>query len=88
MIRMAKGELWKSVEIYCAVLPRMAVDANSADRLIAEFLVNQQHRLMGPCSGCAGNCENPDATAAPEVHSQEKKAASPELVEKLSAQQS
>jgi hypothetical protein len=85
---MAEGELWKSVEIYCAVLLRLAVDANSADRLIAEFLVNQQHRLMGACSGCAGNCENPDATAPPEVHSQEEKAASPELVEKLSEQQS
>jgi len=87
MARMAYG-LWKSVEIYCALLPRLAVDANSADRLIAEFLLNQQDRSMRACSGCAGDYENPDATAPREVHSQEGEAASPALVEKLSKQQS
>ena len=72
------------MEIYCALLPRLDADADSADLLIAEFLINQQHTLILACSGCAGDYENPDATVPPEAHSPEQEGASTGPVENVS----
>jgi hypothetical protein len=76
------------VEIYCALLPKLDAGANSADLLIAEFLSNQRHTSIRACSGCAGDYENPDATAPGDIHSEADEAVSPATVEKLFEQQS
>jgi hypothetical protein len=76
------------VEIYCALLPKLDADVDSADRLIAEFLSNQQHTSVRACSGCAGDYEDPDATAPGDIHNEAEETVSPATVEKLFEQQS
>ena len=76
------------MEIYCALLSKLKAGADSADLLIAEFLSNQQHTPIQACSGCAGDYENPDATAPGDIHSEADEAMSPATVEKLFEQQS
>ena len=65
------------MEIYCALLPKLDAGADSAERLIIEFLANQRDKPILACSGCAGDYENPDATAPPDIHSQHEEAVSP-----------
>jgi hypothetical protein len=51
------------VEIFCALLPKLNCDAASVDAAIAAFEAKLQIARLRACSSCAGDYEDPDATA-------------------------
>jgi hypothetical protein len=55
--------LWKTVEIFCALLPKLAGAPDSGDAGIAAFENRRLLEGLRACSGCAGDYEDPDRTA-------------------------
>jgi len=51
------------VEIFCALLPKLAGDSASVDADIAAFESKRQIERLWACSACSGDYENPDRTA-------------------------
>jgi hypothetical protein len=51
------------VEIFCALLPKLAGDAASVDADIAAFESKRQIDRLRACSACTGDYEDPDRTA-------------------------
>jgi hypothetical protein len=59
------------VEIFCALLPKLAGDAASGDAAIRAFENNRLLERLRACSGCAGDYEDPDRTAWTEEGAEE-----------------
>ncbi len=62
MVLVVQG-LWKTVEIFCALLPKVDGDAASVDAAIAAFEKRLRLARLRACSSCAGDYEDPDRTA-------------------------
>jgi hypothetical protein len=64
--------LWKTVEIFCALLPKLAGDGAEVDAAIAAFENRLRIERLRACSGCAGDYEDPDRTAWTEEDPEEQ----------------
>jgi hypothetical protein len=67
--------LWKTVENFCALLPKLAGTAAKVDAGIAAFENRPPLEALRACSGCAGDYEDPDRTASTEEDAAEEDAA-------------